>query len=65
MKAFLEERKDILNYCFFFPYVPHVHRSVQKRKSQFLIACGIQHQKYLFIRSSGCFWEGSEKELLW
>ena len=30
MKAFVEERKDILNYCFFFPYVPHVHRCVQK-----------------------------------
>ena len=37
----------------------------KSEKSQFLIACGIQHQKYLFIRSSGCFWEGSEKELLW
>ena len=51
MKAFLQEKKDIPNYCFFFPYVPHVHISVQKRKKNpFLIACGIQDQKYLFIR---------------
>ena len=28
MKAFLEEKRDMANYVFSFPYVPHVHRSV-------------------------------------
>ena len=63
MKAFLEERKDILNYCFFFPYVPHVHRSVQKRKKS-ISYCPWHPTSKIFIYKIqwlllGGIWEGT------
>ena len=32
IKAFLDEKKDMPNYCFCFPYVPHVPMMYKKHK---------------------------------